>query len=246
MAHREILTQDAPEPCPYLPGRTARLPLRWQTRPLTPAELDLALDAGDRRVGRMLYRTACAPCRACEPLRILVDDFTPTRSQRRVWRRNADVTVETGPVTFTEEKLALFNRHKLERGLSESGTPLTRLGYTGWFVDACCPAVEMRYRVGTRLVAVGILDVGARDTSSVYFYFDPDEHKRSLGVFSVLVEMAWQKARGGRYHYLGLYVEDCAHLRYKATYFPHERLVGGAWARVEAPAGALSDAPAME
>ena len=30
----------------------------------------------------------CAECKACEPIRIPVDTFRPTRSQRRVWKRN--------------------------------------------------------------------------------------------------------------------------------------------------------------
>jgi arginine-tRNA-protein transferase len=65
----------------------------------------------------------------------------------------------------------------------------------------------------------------------VYFYFDPDEGKRSLGTFSVLAELAWWRRQKGRYHYLGLYVEDCRHLVYKARFFPHERRVGGVWTR---------------
>src|SRR4030095_10806703 len=91
--------------------------------------------------------------------------------------------------------------------------------------------VEMWCWVGVRLVGGGIVDVGGRSLSSVYFYFDPDEGKRSLGTFSVLAELAWWRRQKGRYHYLGLYVEDCRHLVYKARFFPHERRVGGVWTR---------------
>ena len=63
----------------------------------------------------------------------------------------------------------------------------------------------------------------------IYFYFDPDEEKRSLGTFSVMMEVAWLRSQGGRFHYLGLYVQDCRHLVYKANYFPHERLIDGNW-----------------
>ena len=88
---------------------------------------------------------------------------------------------------------------------------------------------EMRYRVDGRLIGVGIIDVGREDSSSVYFYFDPDESRRSLGVFSVMVEVAWLRTQGGRFHYLGLYVDDCRHLLYKAQYQPHERLIECRW-----------------
>lgn len=231
---RERVVHDELEPCPYLEGRQARMPLRWQLRRLDPDEIDASLASGDRRVGRMLYRTACPGCNACEPIRVPVAEFAPSKSQRRVWRRNHDVRVEVGRPVFTEEKLELYNRHKVERGLARRERLLTRQGYEGWFLHSCLRTVEMRYMVPDedgeeRLIGVGILDLGRNDSSSVYFFFDPDEHRRSLGVYSVLVEISWLRRRGGRHHYLGLYVEDCRHLAYKAGYRPNERLVRGVW-----------------
>lgn len=231
MSDRELVVHDEEQECPYLPGRRARMPLRWQLVPLAPRVFDLSLDAGDRRVGRMLYRTACPGCDACKPLRLTVDRFAPSRSQRRAARRNGDVRVEVGPVAFSERHLELFNRHRLERGLAESGRPMTADEYVGWFAQTCTRTAEMRYLVTDRLVGVGIVDVGGRDSSSVYFYFDPDEHRRSLGVYSVLCEIAWLKARRGRHHYLGLWAEGSPHLEYKAGFEPHEKRLDGVWTR---------------
>ena len=203
MSRREQVVHDEPEPCPYRDGQQARMPLRWQFQRVDSEAFDRSLAEGDRRVGRMLYRAECAECKACEPIRIPVDTFRPTRSQRRVWKRNQDVSIETGPATFSEEKLALYNRHKAERGLARNESVMTRRGYEGWFVHSCTRTLEMRYRVDGRLIGVGIIDVGREDSSSVYFYFDPDESRRSLGVFSVMVEVAWLRTQGGRFHYLG-------------------------------------------
>ena len=229
MSRREQVVHDEPEPCPYRDGQQARMPLRWQFQRVDSEAFDRSLAEGDRRVGRMLYRAECAECKGCEPIRIPVDTFRPTRSQRRVWKRNQDASIETGPATFSEEKLALYNRHKAERGLARNESVMTRRGYEGWFVHSCTRTLEMRYRVDGRLIGVGIIDVGREDSSSVYFYFDPDESRRSLGVFSVMVEVAWLRTQGGRFHYLGLYVDDCRHLLYKAQYQPHERLIEGRW-----------------
>ena len=66
---REQLVHDSEENCPYLTEEVARMPLRWQMRSLSGEELDACLSEGDRRVGRMLYRTQCPTCTACEPLR---------------------------------------------------------------------------------------------------------------------------------------------------------------------------------
>jgi len=238
MSANEVVVHDELQSCPYLDDRVACMPLRLQLAPLVGEAFDRSLDAGDRRVGRMVYRTACPECSACEPLRIDVNDLEISRSQRRVARRNRDVRVEVGPATVDPVRLDLFNRHRLERDLATSGRAMASDEYAGWFVQSCCRTVEMRYLVDDRLIGLGIVDVGERDTSSVYFYFDPEESDRSLGTLSVLTEVGWLRARGGRYHYLGLYVADCDHLNYKARFHPHERRgPEGEWRRIEKAAG---------
>ena len=120
MAIHETIVYDALEPCPYLADQVSRLPLRYQRLRPTASDFDHSLSLGDRRVGQMLYRTACPTCTACEPIRIPVASFKPTRSQRKLLKKNADIRVELGPAVFTEERLLLFNRHKFERGLSKN------------------------------------------------------------------------------------------------------------------------------
>lgn len=229
----ELVVADALEPCPYLPGRIARLPLRIPPAPLSPEQLDASLARGDRRVGPLLYRTECPACVACEPLRVLVAELSPSRSERRVLRRNRDLRIEVGPVAYSTGRFELFERHKRERGLVRDEGPMTRDGYLSWFANSCARTVEMRYLDRGRLLAVGIVDLGLISSSSVYFYFDPDEGRRSLGTLSVLVESAWLRERGGRYHYLGLHVAECPALSYKARFRPHERLVAGGWRRFD-------------
>jgi len=45
---------DQHERCPYLPDRTARLPLRVPLDPVAPSDFDALLAAGERRSGRMM------------------------------------------------------------------------------------------------------------------------------------------------------------------------------------------------
>lgn len=225
---------DQLEPCPYREGQEARLPLRLPMGPLTALQFDACLEAGDRRSGRMLYRTRCPACVGCEPLRVPISQFQPSKSQRRAWTKNASqVRLSVGPPLVDEVRVDLFNRHKLERGLSHSGEPLSETAYLSWLVDTCVDTREFAYWIGDRLVAISILDCGQTSVSSVYHYFDPTESARSLGVFSVLAEIAWAQAHNYMWYYLGFYVSDCQHLRYKADYRPHERRVGGVWSRAE-------------
>lgn len=219
--------------CPYLAGRTAQLPLRWYSSRIAPEDFDALLALSDRRVGRSLYRPSCPACEECKGIRVPTATFEASRSQRRAARKNLDLTVHVGPVTVDSERVALFNKHKQMRDLGEAD--LTQARYREWLVSSCTETVETQYRIGDKLVGVGVVDLGRRSASSVYFYFDPDHEDRSLGVFSVLAEIAWLRSQGFEYYYLGLYVADCAQLNYKARYYPHERLVDGRWVRFEAP-----------
>lgn len=234
----ERLVYDGLQPCPYLPGRVARMPLREQLRPLTLEDTDARLAASERRVGSCLYRTQCPSCRACEGLRIPVDAFRPSRSQRRVLKRwEGHGRVEVVPPSWSDEHLAMFNRHKRERGLrAEEDEDMTASSYVGWLVQSCSLTVEMRYYFDDAWVGVGVVDLGRTSASSVYFYFDPDRAELSPGTWSVLQEIELCRRTGRSWLYLGLWVEDCRHLAYKADFGPHERCVEGRWR--PAPAGA--------
>ncbi len=232
---RFFVVSNDPEPCPYLPDATMQLPLRMPTARLTPDLFDLLLDQGDRRSGPLLYRPSCPSCNACEAIRVHVPTFQPTRSQRRSLRRNTEVTVERVRPTVSAEHLRLYNRHSRERGLSQREQLATETDYRFFLVETSVDSWELRYLVEGRLIAVSILDFGQRAVSSVYHYFDPDESRRSLGVFSVLREIELCRELGMEWYYLGLYVEACEHLNYKAEYFPHQRRINGVWHHFEAP-----------
>lgn len=230
----EWLLHDAPGPCVYLPGRVARLPLRLPARQLSRAEFGRRLEEGDRRQGLLLYRPACQDCQACEPIRIPVAAFAPNRTQRRILRRgDAELDIEIGRPELTLEKVALYNRHKIERGLVVGEDLVDATGYEQFLVETCAETLEIRYRRGSALVGVAISDRAAGALSAVYFYFDPDHADLSPGTYSILKQIELCRAWGLEHLYLGLYVADCHSLAYKAGYRPHERLLEGAWRRFE-------------
>lgn len=234
--------QDRFEECIYRPGQVARCPARAPVGRLTPDQLDLLLEEGDQRVGGTVFRTECPFCHACEPVRVDVQHFEISRSQRRVWRRNeGEVRVEMGEPTLSRRRLALWNRHRKARGLMTESSRKDAVGYQEWLVESCAPTVEVRYLVADQIVAVSLLDLGRNSANSAYHYFDPRHGERSLGVYSVLKEIEHCRALGIRWYYLGLWVNDCDALRYKTGYFPHERLVRGRWVRQER-GGSGSDA----
>jgi len=226
----ELLVYDAPTRCPYLPGLTARLPLRLPVRRLTATEFAQRLSAGDRRQGVLLYRPDCGSCRACEALRIEVDTFRPSTTQRRVFRRGeAQLRTVIARPTLSAARVALYNRHKLERGLLVGDELLDAEGYAQFLVETCADSLELSYYVGDTLVGVAITDRAADALSAVYCCFDPTYPTLSIGTYSILKQLALCRAWGLRYLYLGLFVVGCDAMAYKVRFLPHERLINGTW-----------------
>src|SRR4051812_17348941 len=89
-------------PCSYLAEETASLEYRLY-RDVTADSYMRLLERGWRRHGRMFFRPQCPSCRQCIGLRVPVDDFQPTKSQRRARNKNADVQVRLSPATVTPE-----------------------------------------------------------------------------------------------------------------------------------------------
>jgi leucyl-tRNA---protein transferase len=232
----ELTVYDELGPCPYLPGQVARMPLRIPLRRLSREEFDRRLEVGNRRQGRLLYRTQCPACTACEPIRLLVNEFVPGRTQRRVLRQGQSTfEVEIGPPELTRDRVALYNRHKQGRGLMREDGVLSAAGYEAFLVDTCCETFEIRYRAKGELVGVAVVDRGQDGLSAVYTYYDPEYESLSPGVFSVLTQVELCKRWRLPYLYLGLYVEGCARMVYKGRYTPHERLINGRWRRFDDP-----------
>jgi arginyl-tRNA--protein-N-Asp/Glu arginylyltransferase len=65
--------------------------------------------AGFRRSQSILYRPACEMCSACKSARIPVSEFKPSRTQRRVQKRNADLLRLPRPAEATPEQFALLS-----------------------------------------------------------------------------------------------------------------------------------------
>lgn len=230
----ELIVYDGLEPCPYLAGRYARMPMRMPVRPLSRREFDERLAAGDRRQGTMLYTADCPRCRACQPLRVEVARFRPNRSQRRTWQRGQDLfQIELGPALVDQERIDLYNRHKQGRGLQMGDAAVTAGGYASFLVDSCCDTFEIRYRVDGELVAVAVTDRGQQSLSAVYCYFDPAFSRHAPGVFSVLTQFNLARMWGMQHVYLGFYIAQCDRMNYKGRYLPHERLINGLWRHTE-------------
>jgi len=234
----ELVVYDEPSECSYLPERTWRLPLRLPVRGLTHDEMSNRLDQGDRRQGRLLYRTACPSCNACQPIRLNVDAFRPNKTQRRVLRRGDElIDVELGRTVVDRRRVQLYNLHKRGRDLAAGEHTTSEEAYRSFLGDSCCDSFEMRYYVAGELFGVAIVDRGEDALSAVYFYWDPRCTMLSPGTYSIMKQVELCRQLELRYLYLGLYIHRCKAMAYKGRYLPHQRRIDGRWRTFDRKAG---------
>jgi arginine-tRNA-protein transferase len=217
-----------PFPCPYLPGRMARH-VTLIPSPLAPGLYHSLMDLNFRRTGPLFYRPQCDECSECRMIRVLVNEFRPSRSQRRCCARNADVTVTIGRPEPTEEKYQLYTRYLESRhdGQMDGSTNEFAALYT-----SLVRTREIMYRVEGRLLGAAVIDLEPEAMSAVYCYFAPEAEHRSPGVFNILTLIDECRRIGLPYLYLGFYVRGCSKMSYKADYWPHEiRQDDGRWVR---------------
>lgn len=220
-------------PCPYFGDRTA-LNESYVAADVDPDDYHELMNRNFRRSGVVFYRPRCQTCALCRQIRVPVAEFAPSRSQRRVARRNADLLVTLGVPRLTREKHALYQRYLAAQHPGSSQTDdlgaLRDFLYTTAVVTA-----EVEYRLPDgQLVGLSFLDVSRASFSSVYHFFDPDHARRSIGVFSVLKEIELAGAGLVPWYYLGYWIDGCKTMQYKADYLPHEVWVEGVWQRVAA------------
>ncbi|NND96545.1 MAG: arginyltransferase [Pirellulaceae bacterium] len=228
-----VVVQDQLQPCPYIDGNTARMPLRLPVGDVTPAITDQLLAMGYRRSGDFVYRTQCPSCTECKPTRIPLETFRLTTSMRRVLNRgDRELTCHWGKPTVDIARVDMFNRHRGHRNLGTS-EPIDARNYSAFLEETCCDTMELVIRKDDQLVAVAIVDVGKISISAVYTHFDPNASRYSLGTYAILKQIQWAQDSQRQFVYLGMYVAENPHLNYKARFGPQQRLCNGDWTDID-------------
>jgi arginine-tRNA-protein transferase len=204
---------------------------------LTEQEYAERMQAGWRRFGHTMFRPRCRSCRACVSLRVDVNRFVPSRSQRRAQKINeGSIELLIGSPRVSESRLELYRRFHAHRAITRGWNERDEdpISYFSSFVDNPFPTEEWCYRLDDNLVGLGLVDSLPVGLSAIYFVHDPDHHPRRLGIWNVLCLIDEARRRGLHHLYLGYWVADCLSLAYKASFRPHQLLgPDGEWHDLE-------------
>lgn len=216
-------------PCPYLEGRFERK----LVAELPPGDTTLYTElsrAGFRRSHRFAYRPACSGCEACVPVRIPVSGFRPSRSQKRIAKRNADLAVRSRPAKADGEQYELFLAYLQARHSGGEMSGMAYADYRAMIEDTVLQSQMIELRDGEdRLRAACLVDWLEDGPSAVYSFFAPSEPDRSLGTEIILRLIQETRERRLPAVYLGYWIANSPKMAYKAKFRPLEALGPTGW-----------------
>jgi len=237
MNSREIYTEEEPKStdfcmldydCAYLPNRQVRMNYKYIME-ATRSYNSALIQRGWRRFGCYYFHPICNGCNECKSLRIDVNSFKPSKSQRRAIRRNQNTEVIIQTPTLTREHINLYNKYHSFKSQKDSWSHrnISPRDYKENFVEGAFDfGKEILYIRDNRLIGVDLVDILDDGISAIYFFYDPDYSKLSLGIYSLLYQIELAKILELDWIYLGYWVDGCKAFAYKPNFKPQEILDG--------------------
>lgn len=229
----EIKLFNTPEHvCPYLADELAT------TQFVNPdEELDIGLytflgQHGFRRSGDHIYRPVCQDCDACRSIRVVVDEFTPSRNHKRCLNKAGKFQYTITKAHLSPEHYALYEQYIEDRHFDGDMYPASQSLYEKFLFSQWSRTHFLEIRDENKLIACGVFDQLLDGLSAVYSYFDTDYASYSLGKLTILKQIEYAQSAGLGYLYLGFQIDACQKMNYKTQYKPIEQLMNNKWQRI--------------
>ncbi len=219
-------------PCSYLPDQLARSRVAITKGTSDTETYTQLIRQGYRRSGNFIYRPDCDQCHACVPVRIIADQFDPSRTQRRIWKQHQHLHPTQHRLHFDPAHFSLYQRYQRFRhpdGGMDHDDYNGRKQYCDFLLKSTVDSFLMTFHENEHLRIVSIIDRLPDGFSSVYTFFDPEIAGSSYGTFSILWQVEQCRINRLPHLYLGYWIADNRKMRYKANFRPIQLLVDNQW-----------------
>lgn len=214
--------------CNYLEHKEEQLLVCMEESNTLRDQYPQLIQAGFRRSGEQLYRPHCKTCNACESLRIMVSDFIPSRSQKRVLSRNSNIEIKVLEGE-RDDYYPLYEKYIVEAHKDGSMFPPSYEQYRHFIHCSWQSPLFIEGRIDGHLVGVAVTDRVNIGLSALYTFFDPHLRSQSLGTFFILQQIRLCQERALQYLYLGYQIDACGKMNYKNKFHPHQRYQQNEW-----------------
>lgn len=226
----------APYTCSYLAGLQARSQVATPSFLITIDVYSELVQHGFRRSGTFTYRPRCDACQACIPVRVAVDSFVPSRSQRRAWNHHDTLEVTLRGLEDEPDYFDLYKRYQNARHPEGGMDHDSAEQYRNFLLQSHVDSLLVTFRepdTQRMLRMVSVIDVLNDGLSSVYTFFDPDQSGSSYGTYNVLWQIELCRKLQLPYLYLGYWIAQSPKMAYKANFRPLQGLQHGRWQPLE-------------
>ncbi|MEI6896817.1 MAG: arginyltransferase [Psychromonas sp.] len=223
-------------PCSYLTNKQETLIMLIEPEINAKSYYPVLIANGFRRSGDQVYRPHCLLCQACQSLRIPVQGFIKSRSQKRLVNKNKKFIIKMTD-RASEHYFDLYQRYINKIHHDGPMFPTSKSQYNDFIQSQWNQALFIEIYDQEKLIAVSITDQlitpQSRAWSAFYCFYDPDYPLNSLGKFAVLVQLKLAIEHKIDYLYIGYYIEACKKMNYKTQFKPHQRFINNEWQRFQ-------------
>jgi leucyl-tRNA---protein transferase len=224
-----------PYKCGYLPNKLAQSLIAAPHHLVDNQVYSGLISQGFRRSGKFAYRPHCEACNACIPVRLILEKFAPSRSQKRAFKQHSDLNVRVLPLQFKQNHFELYSNYQLMRHTDENNiSPVEPKDEAEQYRQFLCMSnveslmIEFGDAIGN-IKIISVVDVVRDGVSAVYTFYDATEPKASYGTYSIMWLAEWTKSLKLPYLYLGYWIQDSPKMAYKQQFKQQEKLIDGEW-----------------
>ena len=214
--------------CPYLTGKVEkRIATDISYNKNIYEELSIN---GFRRVENWMYRPVCDNCSACKSYRVDIQNFKITRSLKRVFKNFENFSIQLVTNISTKEHFELFKQYQLARHAGGSMSDMDEDEFTSMIETSPIKTSLLEFRdKSNKLIGAILLDIGKKNLSAVYSFFEPKYNKLGLGNYMIIQCLLFGKSKDFKYLYLGYYIEELSSMSYKSRFKPGQILNNNEW-----------------